>query len=48
MVSIGQAGMISMRGHGENQGSNLMGSKYNAFSLIIITLNAPSITGFDD
>jgi hypothetical protein len=43
MVSIGEDRMISLVGHGENRGSNLMGNKYNicTFSLISIPKNPP-------
>jgi hypothetical protein len=50
MVSIGEDSMISLGGHGENQGSNLMGNKYNVctFSLITVPKNAPCISACDD
>jgi hypothetical protein len=50
MVSIGEDSMISLGGHGENRGSNLMGNKYNicSFSFITITKNAPCISAYDD
>jgi hypothetical protein len=46
MVSIGEDSMVSLRGHGENRGSNLMGNKYNiyTFSLITIPKHAPFIS----
>jgi hypothetical protein len=42
-ISIRRDSMISLGGHGENRGSNLMGNKYNicTFSLITIPDNAP-------
>jgi hypothetical protein len=50
MVSTGEDSMISLRGHGENRGSNLMGNKYNicTFSLITIPKNDPCISAYDD
>jgi hypothetical protein len=49
-VSIGEDSMISLEGHGENRGSNLMGNKYNifTFSLIAIPKNAPCISTYDN
>jgi hypothetical protein len=38
MVSIGEYSMISLGGHGENRGSNLMINKYNICTFLLITV----------
>jgi hypothetical protein len=50
MVRIGEDSMFSLRGHGENRESNLMGNNYNIciFSLIAIPKNAPCISAYTD
>jgi hypothetical protein len=50
MVSIGKDSMISLGGHGKNQGSNLNGNKYNifTFSLIKIPENGPCTSTYDN
>jgi hypothetical protein len=50
MVIIDEDSVISLGGHGENRGKNLMGNKYNiyTFSLITIPKNAPCISAYDD
>jgi hypothetical protein len=50
MVGIGEDSIISLGGHGENRGSNLMGNKYKklTFSLITPPKNAPCISAYDD
>jgi hypothetical protein len=49
VVSIGEDSTISLGGHGENRGSNLMGNKYNilTFSLVAIPKSAPRISAYD-
>jgi hypothetical protein len=50
MAGIGEDSMVSLRGHGENLGSNKMGNKYNicAFSLIAIPKDTPCTSAYDD
>jgi hypothetical protein len=50
MASIGEDSMISLGGHGENRGSNLMGNKYNIciFSLIAVPKIASCISAYDE
>jgi hypothetical protein len=48
MVSIGEDSMISLGGHGENQGSNLMRNKYMYIFTLTIPKNDPCISAYDD
>jgi hypothetical protein len=50
MISTGEDSMISLGGHAENRGSNLMGNKYNMsiFSLVTIPKTAPCLSAYDD
>jgi hypothetical protein len=50
MDSIGEDSFISLGGHGENRGSNLMWNKYNiwTFSLIKIPNDDSYISDYDD